>query len=245
MRLVLVLILFAQCALSQTIGRFSSYTPPVAAAGGPVTFSTYSANIKAGDGTGDTVDVQVTVPSGLTNAIAIAGVSLRYTYGTDVVDVQNVTDAVPFARAEVRDAEHHGSIWYQTGITEGAKTFRLTCDGSTGNCLWVAIYYNAAQTAPIRDSAFASGNSATPTVNISSDTGDLVIDHIYEYNGSFGSTLTAGAGQTKRIDYDEGGTPIGHIAMSEEVGAATTTMSWTIGAAKEYTLVTVSVKRAN
>jgi hypothetical protein len=81
-----------------------------------------------------------------------------------------------------------------------------------------------------------TGSSTTPSVNVSSAAGELVIDFLV----SGPRTLTADGSQTERVDstvagnHSQGG--------SEEAGAASVTMSWTLSSASDWAITGVSLK---
>ena len=77
------------------------------------------------------------------------------------------------------------------------------------------------------------------SVNVPSQAGALVLDVLFGHNST--TAHTAGAGQTERWDINTtGGTNNLRGAGSSEAGAATTTMSWTSGAATHHALLAVS-----
>ena len=73
---------------------------------------------------------------------------------------------------------------------------------------------------------FADNWGTAPSIDVTSATGELVIDVIH--SNTAGATHTEGAGQTEITEYVRG-TARG-FAISTEAGAATTTMSWTVTA---------------
>lgn len=88
---------------------------------------------------------------------------------------------------------------------------------------FVASYNGVDQSDPTGDIQVASGSGTTATINISSASGDMVVDMAV----TFGGYVSTGADQTK-----EGGTLNGGVyeaIASREAGAATTTMSWGVG----------------
>ena len=86
-------------------------------------------------------------------------------------------------------------------------------------------------------------NGNAISVNVPSQTGALVLDVIFGSNST--TAHTAGAGQTEHWDLNTtGGTNNLRGAGSSEAGAATTTMSWTSGAATHHALLAVSYNPA-
>lgn len=86
------------------------------------------------------------------------------------------------------------------------------------------------QATPEGTQATATGTNSNPTVNVTTEVDDFVVDVMMTFDNNFagGRTITAGAGQTKRQEQLN----IGNadcFGMSTEVATgASTTMSWTI-----------------
>ena len=76
------------------------------------------------------------------------------------------------------------------------------------------------------------------SINVVSQPGALVLDVLYGQNST--TAHTAGAGQTMHWSLNASGTNNLRGAGSSEAGAATTTMSWTSGAATHHALLAVS-----
>jgi hypothetical protein len=81
-------------------------------------------------------------------------------------------------------------------------------------------------------------NGTAISVNVASQPGALVLDVLYGQNST--TAHTAGAGQTMHWSLNASGTNNLRGAGSSEAGAATTTMSWTSGAATHHALLAVS-----
>lgn len=108
-----------------------------------------------------------------------------------------------------------------TGAQSVTVNFAGTNDASS---LAVVTATSVDQTTPFGTPATATGNSTTPSVNVSAAVDDLVVDNVV-YVGT--GAATAGAGQTGRTANANVAGEFGH-ATSTESGAATVTMSWTI-----------------
>ena len=136
------------------------------------------------------------------------------------------------------------SLWRLIAPATGANNVVIS-RASASNIFGTSLSLtNVDSTTPLGTSVTGAENDgSTPaTVNVSSATGELVIDTVGWANGS-GAALTAGAGQTKRVEALDAGGSGSSSAMSEEAGASTVTMSWTRSAeARPWGLVGVSVK---
>ena len=94
-------------------------------------------------------------------------------------------------------------------------------------------YTDVDQTTPHGTQATNTGTTdKLPTVDVTSAVGELVTDVCWHVNQAGDTTgITAGAGQTSRVEIDQvGGSSFESLIMSEEAGAATVTMSHTIAA---------------
>ena len=117
-------------------------------------------------------------------------------------------------------------IWRRIAPATGANDVVITMSASCTDIVCGNISFTGAdQTTP--DGAFNSaiGNSTTPSVVITSATGEIVMDTLdYAEVGA-----APGAGQTEQWDSSTGAAING--AGSTEAGAASVTMSWTITSA--------------
>ena len=109
----------------------------------------------------------------------------------------------------------------QTGITAGATN-------------WTGVD----QANPVRSAAEASGTSTTPSVAVTSQTNDVVLDNV-AVDEAGAATSAAGSGQTERYD-DASGTDIAGVG-STEAGASSVTMDWTLDASKDWVTVGISI----
>jgi len=122
-------------------------------------------------------------------------------------------------------------------------TFAGTCDHIGANALSL---YDVDQTTPIGTAASAEGTSGAATVNVSSATGGMVYDVVYNYGNSLTNTGTVGASQTQRANTVLK-TYAGARALmlaSTEPGAATVTMSWTLSHPDEWVQAACPIQAA-
>lgn len=103
-----------------------------------------------------------------------------------------------------------------------------------GATSWTGVH----QTTPLGTAAFATGTSITPSVGVASATGEVVVDTVMIVDTA---SLTVGVGQTQRWngplgDYKGGG--------SSALGAAATTMSWTLSGSFTWSIGAVPLKQA-
>lgn len=86
----------------------------------------------------------------------------------------------------------------------------------------------------------ATGTSTTPSVNVSSATGERVYDIVASVGDGSSLSYTPGSGQTEVLDSNT----LSYLAAagSYEGGASTVTMSWTVSRSFDWAIIGVSVK---
>ena len=97
----------------------------------------------------------------------------------------------------------------------------------------VVTFTGVDQTSPLdTPKAEVDDFSTSSTMDITSETDDMVVDAVAFYNAS-SDTVTVGASQTEQVDLT-GGTTTDDLHMSTEPGSTTTTMSWDYGSVEFY-----------
>lgn len=128
----------------------------------------------------------------------------------------------------------------------GSNTVVIDTDKFQGSNLYAAAisFTGAHQTTGSLTGTFAtnSGSTGHPTVNVSSASGEIVLDTTLCRNITSGLTsLTVDAGQTERYKFIKNANLF--YAGSTEAGATTVTMSWTANITPEsWSSVGVSIK---
>ncbi len=121
------------------------------------------------------------------------------------------------------NAEHKTEIFKVVAPAAVTATVRVTMSGTADELVAGTLMMSGVdQTTPNDTAATAAGINSPMTVDVSSETGDLVIDSAIANTTS----ITVGGSQTQRWNISPS-TDSG--AASTEAGAATVTMSWTFG----------------
>jgi hypothetical protein len=139
------------------------------------------------------------------------------------------------------------SYWYLVGPPIGTANVVITGSG-TFQAVAALTYSGVDQVTPFGVSAGADDADGTPTtVNVTSEAGQLVLDIVGHCHTSGGANFTVGAGQTERaqIESPGGGTTYPRVACSEEAGAASVTMSWTIGTATATSITGIPLRMSS
>lgn len=136
-------------------------------------------------------------------------------------------------------------MWYLINPPSGTANIIITASQSVKMVGAGVSYSGVHQTTPFTASNGAGGNSTTPSVAVVSAVGEMVVD-VVGVRGAAGQLLIAGAGQTQRFSGNTGADTT-HVfaAGSEEVGAASVTMSWTASVSQQWAIVGGSLQPAS
>lgn len=132
------------------------------------------------------------------------------------------------------------SMWYLIDPPEVTGDIVLT-PGDNGDIGLVATSWdNVDQSNPFRASNSATGTSDTPSVAVTSEVGDLVLDGVG--HNALGSG-TPGAGQIELADFEITG-DFQQFASKEDGASPSVTMSWTAAGSSTWTIVAGSLQEA-
>lgn len=116
-----------------------------------------------------------------------------------------------------------------------AQNCAASWTGAATGWLQVISYSNVNQVTPHGTAVKASSNSSSaPSVTVSSAAGELVIDGVAAHV----AFSAMGAGQTGRISE----TTVVNVRGSEEAGAASVVMDWTLGSASNWASIGLPLK---
>lgn len=121
----------------------------------------------------------------------------------------------------------------------GGQTVTVNVSASSARFAIGIISYTGVSSAGTPVEGEVSGGSPL-TVNVSSAAGQMVVDFAVKAIDAF----TVGASQTARIEIDDFDSTFRCLGMSEEAGAATTTMSWTSAGADGWTIAVALTEAA-
>lgn len=153
--------------------------------------------------------------------------------GTNLTQVGSVTASSNVNRAE---------IWRLFNPPTGTADVVVTLSGARNLAAGAVSYFGVDQASPLTPST-ARGSSTTASVAVASASGEVVVDAVSADGDAL--SLTKGAGQTQQYNTNTG-TANGNIqaAASTEAGAASVTMSWTLGASASWSIISVALKPA-
>lgn len=128
-------------------------------------------------------------------------------------------------------------------VAPSAGTFNVSVTFTfsvTANVIAAVSYSGVDQGTPDDGVDAANGENSQPSNTVTSAVNDVVVDCLAAVADM---ALTEGAGQTERLDqsWASGG---GRMGISEEAGAASVTMSWTLATDNNWTDVSLSLNPA-
>jgi hypothetical protein len=198
--------------------------------------------VSSNTGTGSTITVSHTT-SGM-NRLMLVGIG---GYNGDGVDpnISSVTyGGVALTLVGTQDSPWTGErMWIYklvapaSGTANLIVTFEVSMKGAE---VGVVTFTGVDQTTPLGTFVSASGTSATASVNVSSDTAELVFDTCH-YGGT--GTMTVGGGQIEQWNLT--GETYSHTSGSIKPGAATVPMSWSLSTSDTWAIGAVPIKPAS
>jgi hypothetical protein len=135
------------------------------------------------------------------------------------------------------------TTFYKVGATSGLVEATFTGSNVFGIGTarsYCTVHQGTPLGTPAKDNN--DGTIPAPTVNVVSAAGELVIDSTLII--SLPTTATAGSGQTERSNLTDLTEAIFRMVESDEAGAASVTMNWTLEAAHAWLTIGVSLKPA-
>jgi len=194
-----------------------------------------------------TLSVNLTVGGGCTNPIVIADIPWSMS-GIGSITALTIGGSVgtfingvsPGSAAIDRRIE----MWRRVGVSIGSNSVQADMSATAA---YISVsarsYCGVDQATPTGTSATAdnNGNNAIATVDVTSASGELVVDSVMTAGAT--AALTVGAGQTQRVN-DATHAGIFLFGSSDEAGAGTTTMSWTTDTDDYTGIVAVPLKPA-
>ena len=228
----------------QSVGS-KHVTAPAVGGGGPIAL--HSTNSASAASAGTTLTFALTLTNNLTDGYITVGATGWH--ATDGSTINSCTfDGAAMTALSANIPDSGGGDNRLFGLAVGAKasgaynvvvTFSTTgYEAATGAASWNNVH----QTTSVGSVASATAASTTPTVDVTSATGEVVLGHFWSNSDVLGGG-TPGAGQT-RIWYGAAGADVAASAGTQEAGTTTTTVSYSIGYSG-WIVVAIPLKPAN
>jgi hypothetical protein len=170
------------------------------------------------------------------------GISSWASGGSTVTGVTYAGSAMAAEGSAVDSGDDRASIYSKIAPASGSNNVVISMSGNSEITGGAISWTDSNQTDLCGAFNSATATSTTPSVAIVSAAGEIVMDVITWFTDPFSSTATEGAGQTSRWERVNSGET--HGACSTEAGAASVTMSWTIGQSVPWISAGISVKPA-
>lgn len=193
-------------------------------------------------GTGYADDVSVSASLTVANngdrvLIALIGIG-RSTGAEQISTVKwNTTESFTFSGYVDNGVDQSAEIWYLINPTATSSSVVATAISGTPDLSITAIsLYGAAQTDAVVGFVSSTGNSTTPSLNITTTTNNSWIIDILAVEDS-SKTYTPGASQVERSDFTGGsgaGTFTNATSTKPTTTAGSNSTSWTIPTGAEY-----------
>jgi uncharacterized repeat protein (TIGR01451 family) len=174
------------------------------------------------------------------NRMLIVGISLRQKASI----VSSVTyGGVALTNLVSSRIKNAVEIWGLVGPPTGTANIVVNWSGTSDMVGWSGAFTNVDQSSPVENTGSAANGSMAPSVTLNASSGDMVVDTVSTMGDAL--WLTPGAGQTGICNDGIGiNATDGRGASSYEAGAASTTMSWTLGASRNWDIAAVALKAA-
>lgn len=231
-------------------GEFTDGTPPVAP-----TETHQSVTVDAtSEGTkGEWVaDISWNHTTGsLTNGIIVVSACTYYTYPAEVTyDAGALSNTINSTAAGAYNQDY-SSLWWKVAPASGTKEIVITGESNEYIMGGAVTASNVDQSTPFHSGSpvTATGTKATgyapgtaATVNVTSASGELVVDAASGVTQYAGWELTVGSGQTAYLVDSDSANSAG--CGSYEAGAASVTMSWSYDYGVVWCIVAAAIKEA-
>ncbi|HEV8435199.1 MAG TPA: hypothetical protein VGR95_17445, partial [Thermoanaerobaculia bacterium] len=161
------------------------------------------------------------------------------TYGTEA---GGPSSAMTFLGAATNGTTTRAELWGLANPLPGTHTITVNVTNAGGQNLAVVAgaksFTNVFQSSATGAVVTATGNSATPAVNVTNSSLTAVVDSV-AYNAN--NALTAGANQTNAFNFRSGVQPFSG-GGSMEISQTNSVMSWTAGAASTWAIAAVALQ---
>ncbi len=195
--------------------------------------------------TGATWQTSLTIPSFAVsgnNLLLIVGVAIQQTGGQYVTSVSYGSDSLSLVGTAGNSGVIRTELWQVLNPTVGTANVVINVSGNARFAAGVQLFTGVDQTMPLGTYGSANGNSTSPSVTVSSDTGEMVVDVV---GNRYDTQPSTGSGQTLQwTDATISSTVYRNARASSsiEAGASSVTMSWTLSTARNWGIVAVPIK---
>lgn len=171
--------------------------------------------------------------------LLIVGVSIHHVNSEVISMTYNGVEMTLVPDTGEYNGQYYCVMYYLVAPATGSNTVSIsTSDQVYDIGIGVISLTGVHQSVPLGTALQTTGTSTTPSVTVSSAADELVVDALCINNNG---ALAVHASQTSRWNATTGNAFIKY-AGSTEVGAASTTMSWTNGTSQNWSMAAVPIK---
>ncbi len=193
---------------------------------------------------GNSLTFSHTVNSG-SNRILIVEVGIRQGGANETVaSITYGGQALTLAGTAELNTQADAEIWYLLAPAVGTANVVVTLNGGHPFVAGATDYFGVDQSTPLGTLAAATGSNSTPSVNVSSAPGQLVVDMVVA-QGDSNSIAVSGSGQVQLWNQNTGSS--GGDARggdSYQNGASSVTMSWSEGNTQSWAIAAVPLQQS-
>lgn len=171
--------------------------------------------------------------------VLLVGISYYDSGDTVSAVTYNSVALTVVSSSTVSNGQYTSTMYCLIAPATGSNTVSVTFTGSVFDFKGGSISFTGAdQTTPLGTANTATGSSTNPSVDITSATGEIVLDNLVIVHSG---TLSVDGSQTQRWN-GTGASGFIKGAASTEDGSTTTTMSWSNSTSQAWAISGVSVK---
>jgi len=215
-----------------------------------VVFDSATTHNETADGSPDTISWSHSVGAAGSNRCLLVGFAMQNSHTINSVSYAGDTMTL-LTSLNTPDNDRKLYVYYLAGPTTGTNSVSVSVTAVTKNCAWTSMSYTGVdQGDPVGTYLTDTGNN--PSVALAAQEGWMCVDFLgadaaVENTTAFCANTSPGAGQTERSCIAVGGGGAsGALTTSDELGATSTTMSWTAdGTDYSNALIAVPLKEAS
>src|SRR3954463_1456168 len=177
-------------------------------------------------------------PGGASKRVLVVGLAFGQGAPTGVTVTFGGVALTLASGTSVTNGTAHTEIWYLTAPVTGAASIVATWTGSHSVVMGATAFNGADQTTPVTNGITATGSSTTPSVTITSASGDMTLNTAATLSAT-SPFLSAPTRTQQWLDTTQAAIRSGG---STAAGAATVTHAWTAGSALAWTSSGVNIK---
>lgn len=245
MRLLLSIVVLLQCARLAALDLddpvfLGLLQPAVGGGGGGSVSFAYASTATRSTGSQNKITNSITIGATLSGGYVVVGFAFWDAGAASISSVTFNGSACTLLQGRTDGSSVRAALYgvavgnLASGTYDAVVTFSAN---ASEWCIGTTALNGANQSSQSGTGVNAGGTSTTPSVTVSSASGEMVVDCMMNYGNV---SMTVGSGQTQRWTGGQSSTTT--AASSTESGAASVVMDWTLGGSTDWTIVAFPVK---